>query len=156
RLTDAHLDALLDVLPPLNILRLQEQRLTDAGAARIGTLDWPLQHLDLSGSDIGDEGLAALLAGSLPSTLRQLRLNRCGLKSKAGKPLAEAPFVHLDVLQLQDNHLNRKAAEQLAASPHLRGLYRFRRGGEGWGWDYALNIVGNPVGAAGRSALEKL
>jgi uncharacterized protein (TIGR02996 family) len=80
-----------------------------------GTVFRDLAALDLSYSEIENEGAATLATVEFPA-LRRLRLSGCKIQPKGARALARAPWLsRLERLDLHGNSLAKGAAELLAA-----------------------------------------
>jgi hypothetical protein len=88
-----------------------------------GPLASGLRYLDLSWSNLQDEGAALLMKPPLADSLVTLRLARCRLSEKTAKALAKSPhFDRLRNLDLRANHLREEGIAALARWPHLPRL----------------------------------
>jgi uncharacterized protein (TIGR02996 family) len=124
---------------------LTRVRLNDAArslpALAMSSLLRRVQELDLGGSDLGNGGLAALLASRHLGNIRLLELGQNRLDDAAAGSLARsASLPRLESLLLNDNEIGGDGAAALAASPFLAGLVE-------------LDLSGNDVNEAGVRAL---
>jgi uncharacterized protein (TIGR02996 family) len=84
-----------------------------------------LTALHLTGTMIGDAGVAKLAACPHLNNLRTLRLGHCGLTSKAvGQLCAGATFANLTQLDMADNRIDGDAVAALANSALISRLER--------------------------------
>jgi hypothetical protein len=80
-----------------------------------------LRRLDLSGKQLGDEGVKAVLAGQW--RLERLDLSSTAMTEAGAKLLAGSPAAAgLTSLELRENSLGDAGVAALAESPHLGGL----------------------------------
>lgn len=115
-------------LPALRSLTVKDGWFTEREARVLAGATWAgqLEQLILEGHPLGDQGVAALLAGGAFISLRTLRLRGCELATdEAVRALAEKPgFAALVELDLSGNALGPTAAAVLAGSTVLGSLRR--------------------------------
>jgi len=119
----------------LRRLNLVANKVTAEGMRHLARLS-ALEHLDLSGGQIGDEGLAALAESPVIQTLRRLRVVGCGIGPVGVEALAAVGPTRLEELDLMDNPVGDRGAIALAGSPvvaqvRILGLTRADIGDEG-------------------------
>ena len=84
-----------DRLATVRVLRLDGNRLGDAGATALAAAKLPhLRELHLAANEIGDTGAAALAGSPLLSRLRLLGLRNNALTAAADVVLRESPYWH--------------------------------------------------------------
>jgi uncharacterized protein (TIGR02996 family) len=128
--------------PALRVLDLGDNRITRAGARALAEhADWPhLHELELKrNTDLGADGLRALLSAPTFAGLHRLDLEKCALGDRGVTGLASA-VCRLRWLQLENNGIGAAGARTLARSPSLSGLR-------------VLNVRENPIDPAGFQAL---
>lgn len=115
-------------LPALRSLTMKDGWFTEREARVLAGARWAgqLEELILEGHPLGDQGVAALLAGGAFASLRTLRLRGCELATdEAVRAMAENPgFATLLELDLSGNDLGPTAAAALAGSTVLGSLRR--------------------------------
>lgn len=103
--------------------RAWHERHTPAAHTATWTRFAALASLRLTYNNLGDEGLAALLASPQCATLRTLDLQANGLTDATLRLLASSPHLtQLQTLVLVANFLSAEGLRALAASPHLGAL----------------------------------
>jgi hypothetical protein len=125
QLGDAGIVALArGALPALRVLELYNSKFGVEGAQALAAVAWPLEELELSGNKLGDTGVRALAAGTLPKTLRVLKLHSTDLSDAGIAALARASWPALEELELFSDKLGAGTATALAgaAMPCLRRL----------------------------------
>jgi uncharacterized protein (TIGR02996 family) len=125
---------------PLRRVKLTEVKESLAALLKSPTLEG-LEHLDLNGNDLGDEGVRALAECPHLSGLKGLHLNRNKVGDAGVQALAaDAYLASLTFLELSGNEIGDEGARALAESPHLTRLRE-------------LHLGSNKVGDAGARAL---
>ncbi|MFO0651172.1 MAG: hypothetical protein U0326_33410 [Polyangiales bacterium] len=90
-----------------------------------------LESLDLDGSTLGDDGVAALAASPSLATLQSLKLSSCDLSEASVEHLAGSKHLgQLRELDLEFNQLSLDAAARLVTSPNLPRLESLSISGE--------------------------
>ena len=110
-----------------------------------------LEVLDLSNTDLGDEGAAALASLHLPA-LRVLHLDRCDIGQNGARALVRAPFLsQLTSLTVEGNHLGGQLSALMA---RCAGTGTVRLGETGLGLDDLRALIQDGAFNAA-TALEK-
>jgi hypothetical protein len=123
-------------LTGLRDLTLQDTKLTAAHLRVLATAPWlpQLEALDLGSNDLDDEAIA-ILAPSLPNTLRELILSTNNITAAGLTALLESPCIaHIERLGLNHNPLGPDGVKLLASHRALATMYgRTGRGNTDWG-----------------------
>jgi hypothetical protein len=136
---------LLGNLPALWRIILASNRLGDEGLKALADAKAPLAELDVSGNQVGPEGVDALTAGPVAKHLRCLNLAYGNLGDRSAEILARrASLARLEELDISGGNLTVEGIEAIVGSSSLGSLRRLTLGDLGLDDNAVERILATP------------